>query len=161
MNYINGHAAEIMIKRTLTDLGFVPKTPVTYNQVMTEIESRSIPHFDSALFHIERQYNTLDVPVDIVLDYAFGIDCFFEAEDGTVVSLDVTVNGSTAAFNHKSNVQHWTRLSRTQLDLNAHLIVELVTSKTYAQLTEDDKWVIVDELEAGYASGKQYITIYL
>ena len=160
-NNTNGQAAEIMIKKVIAELGFKPKTPVTYEQVLSEIDNTNIPHFDSAMFHVENIYKTFDVPVEILLDHAFGIDCFFEAEDGTVLSLDVTVNGSTRAFNHKANVQAWTRNPRKRLGLNNHLLVVLETNKNYNTLTDDEKWQIIDEIEAAYASNKQDITIYL
>lgn len=159
MTKLNGQGAEIMIKKVLKELGFLPKTPVSYEEVMKEIESTNIPHFNSAMYHIENIYKTYDVPVDIVLDYAYGVDCFFEAEDGNIVSLDVTVNGTTSALNHKANVQHWTANSRKRLGLTNHLIVVIDTEKNWTSLTEDDKWMIIDKLEEAYASNKEEVLI--
>ena len=161
MNYTSGLAAEIMIKKVIKELGFEAECPVTYQQVVDAIDQSTHPHYSSAWHFIDRIYGTYDVPVETLVDYALGIDGFIEANDGSTVTLDITVDTSLARYNHKCNVQRVSRAVRNQLGLTNHLIVTLQTNKSYKQLTSDDKWLIVDSILDAIENSKKDITIYL
>ena len=147
------------MNKVLKELGFLAKTPVTYEETIATIEKFSNGHFDSALFHIENIYKTLEVPVNVLLDFAFGIDVFFEDEEGNAIGLDITVNDSVNTYNHKCNVQRKTKQAAKELGIDKHLIVYINSSKTYRQLTEDDKWNIIDTLNDAVKKGLDDISI--
>ena len=146
---INGQAAEIMIQQVLMEMTASHKpSPKSYDEVMKVIDERYLPHTYHALECVERYYGSLQVGVHLILDQCLGIDGFFENEDGELFSYDVTVDTSTKTFNHKCTVQEMVAPERTKLGFNNHILVYVITEKSYAQLTDNEKWNIIDQLEA-------------
>lgn len=146
MTELNGKAAEIMMNLILKDLGFNANCPVSREEVMKVIKSKDIKHFRSALYYIKKDYQGIEVGVDILVDRCLGIDGFLFDREDNLVSYDITVNPNVKNLNKKANVQHVTQSSRSLLDLNKHILIIIKTSVNYINMNEDQKWFILDSV---------------
>ena len=146
MTYANGQVAEMIIKSVLRELGWLANCPVSYEQVLDEMENNTNRHFQSALAGIIESEGSLNVGVNTLVDYALACDGFFEDRDGNIVSYDVTTNNSVYTMNHKYNVQDIIKGSKFKLRLGNHIIVVLQSSKPYRYLSDAEKYKILDTL---------------
>lgn len=147
MNSINGQAAEGMIKNVFRDLGLLEECPVSTEQMMRAIENNSNAHFDTAYYHLEYDYGFLEVSNELFADKCLGCDGFIlDPNSDKVYSYDISVNAKPYSINHKYNVQTSVRQVRKELGLNNHIIILMSSSKSYMDLTQEDKYYIEDSV---------------
>lgn len=158
-NKLNGNAAENVLKLILREFGFLAKCPVTQDQILEELIFNSINHFESALYYVEKEYGSLEVGPGVLADYALATDMFVTDHEEKIASLDVTVNNSSHAYNHKMRVKAKTQSARKRLGFGRHLLVVVDGHKTYQELTQEEKWEIVDLIMLAYALGDEEVHI--
>lgn len=146
MNYLNGQGAEMFLNLLLREFGFKAKSPITREELLAEVKSKPNRHFRTALHFVEKDYPDIDVNVNILVDRLLGIDGFIEANDGSIVSYDITVNPTNKAFNHKANVQRDTTQARVRLGLSQHILIVLKTNINYIDMSDEQKWFIIDSI---------------
>ena len=144
-NQANGQAAEKIVGLSLNELGLSVKCPVKTGSILNAIKNakRGKSHLESALYHVERQYGEF-YSSGILADHALGCDGFFEANDGSVVSFDVTVDASKEES--KLGIQRSVAGVRSACGLGRHIVVILNTSLSFQELTYDQKWEVADAL---------------
>ena len=148
MSNLNGKAAEVLMAKVLGELGISVKCPVSTDRILaaTKGDKRGAKHYASAKYHVVEDFGSLNVSADLLADRMLGSDGFFEANDGTVMSYDVTVNTKGDTVSKKLGVQRTVKGARSTLGLNGHVLVVLQSSTPYTKLTYDQKWSIVDSL---------------
>lgn len=144
-NQANGQAAERIVGLVLRELGLSVKCPTSVDSIMKAIKNSKDAkgHFYSALYHVNRDYGDC-FSAGILADHALGCDGFFEANDGSVVSFDVTTNASKEQT--KLGIQRSVAGVRSACGLGRHIVVILNTSLSFQELTYDQKWEVADAL---------------
>lgn len=157
---INGQAAEVMITEVMLEMGFGIRCPFDTEKMLKLVTNNLNSHYDNALYHINYDFGFLDIAPGRFADRCLGCDGFVETEDGDLVSYDVSVNTSNYAINHKYDVKAATNKVRTLLGLKHHMIVFLTGDVPCKNdLTEDQKWLIVDSVLEGIENKKSEIYI--
>lgn len=162
MNKLNGQAAERLISKVMGESGFKAGLPVSRRTLLNAIRKDWCGHFGNAIYHLERDYqaSVSTLSPDKIADYALGCDLVAESIDGSLVSVDVTVNAEYEKLEHKRWVSRKIGRTRKRVGLDQHLLVIVDASRSYHQLDEEDKWtLIVDVILEAISDGLPEVTI--